>query len=112
MGKYDELIGRLERLKEPDRNLFEGAYVACFGTVDWNAHESYAPFSIFLKFLDFGAWEQAALMLIKPADEFEIGSAHLVGHYWAFMVSSSGEYRGKGKTLAIAICIAALKSRE
>lgn len=53
----------------------------------------------------------AALSLVRPAHEFEIGSAHLAECYWASVISAGGKWDGKSKTLPIALCIAALKSR-
>jgi hypothetical protein len=63
-----ELIERLKQAGGPDRKLFEAAYVACFGEVDWGPEGNWHPFRKFLDLMDAAAWADAALTLINLND--------------------------------------------
>jgi hypothetical protein len=102
-----ELIERLEKATGWDRALDE--LIACEVHPPHPKHGK--PIGM-IHAKEYTKSVDAALTLVRPAHEWEAGSAHLAECYWASVVSGSGEWKGKGKTSAIALCIAALKSRH
>lgn len=121
------LIERLEKTSEPSIELFEAAYVACFGAVDWGDPNSYRPFSIFLEFMKIGAWTDAALTLVTKGWTWQVSNRAPKPHagrayiHNGELINVGGgmtpnpKYRGAETTAAtpaIALVITALRTRE
>lgn len=119
-----DLIAMLEKATGPDRELdrfieetlpgvLRHPYrwsVQCGYVISGPDHPTYSAGQGYLP-PHYTASTDDARQLILDGHEFGLGSAHLAGFYWAVVISVHGEWRGKGKNPAIALCIAAIKAR-
>lgn len=114
-----DLIARLEKATEPDRELLLDCYEAAF-----NDRRDLGPKHLaqFLRLLDAEAWTDAALTLVPDEHTWEVWREwggplsgkpgfRFEAETWA--KSHCNVLKGEHKTSpAIAICIAALKARS
>jgi len=98
----DDLIARLEIATTPDRVLDAMIDERSLGGI--KRALPYVPY--------YTALMDHAVQAVPQGREWEIGSAQLIGIYWAAVINPHFEHKGQGKTPAIALCIAAMKARN
>lgn len=112
-----DLIERLEKAAENTRRLFEEVYLAIRARPCWDdGDDGY----FFQQLLDVGAWESAALLLLPAGCGWIVGHGRegpgepLGGARIHAGLSGTCPVLGEAEatTPALALCIAALKSRH
>lgn len=118
------LIEKLEAADGPSRGLFIEAYYAAFGRP--KTEREHQPFDRFRVLIDAGGWTDAALMLVPENHAVDLTAW---GPLWKgkqrarilplfqeagrwFHRGSDPDYCVNAPTLALALCIAALRARE
>jgi len=112
-----KLSVRVEALEGPDREIFLAAYAACYpnGGTPWASDASHqARFELLVA---KEAWLDAAMSLVPEGwftSDFHSGPSG--GNWWNLSRIADGDQKytsvmGSGKTPALALCAAALKSR-
>lgn len=111
---FNDLLSRLEKASEPTRELFEAAYIAVRGPVDWDVPASFQPFRHFLDLIAIGAWLDAAMSLVPKGwgPSIRIFGA---GNGWATLYGETPGISGdsvdaRHMVPALALVIASLKA--
>lgn len=121
MPPLDDLIARLEKAEGPSREL--DALVWCaknratfhhVSSSGWLTYDNASGIGCSVGMGDvprYTASFDAAIHLVPRDCEWEVGSAKLLGVYWARLISAAEQYIGKNaKTPALALVIAALRA--